>query len=368
MLSRSIKEPGIQKIAVLRANAIGDFIFALPALEALRSAYPAAEIVLLGQEWHARFLAGRPAPVDRVVVVPPSRGVNDSAYTPGEENPAELEQFFEKMARERFDLAIQLHGGGRYSNPFVRRLAARLTVGMRTPDAEPLDRWIPYIYFQNEILRYLEVVSLIGASPTALEPRIAVTEADLAESYEVISKEHPQPLVALHPGAGSPRRRWPPEQFAAAGDAMAMAGAHVVVTGHRPEEQPITEQVVSTMQAEAVNLWARLSLGGLAGLLSRCAVVISNDSGPLHLAAAAGAATVGIYWCGNLINAGPVTRTHHRPAISWRLNCPRCNLNTIETTCEHEDSFVADVPSAEVIASALDLLGASNGLAQRLGI
>src|SRR5258708_31084265 len=67
--------PGVRKIAVLRANALGDFILTLPALEALRAAYPHAEIVLLAKKWHAAFLANRPGPVDRVVVVPPYGGV-----------------------------------------------------------------------------------------------------------------------------------------------------------------------------------------------------------------------------------------------------------------------------------------------------
>lgn len=60
----------VRRIAVLRANAIGDLVFALPALDALRAAYHQAEIVLLGLPWHADFLAGRPGPIDRVEVVP----------------------------------------------------------------------------------------------------------------------------------------------------------------------------------------------------------------------------------------------------------------------------------------------------------
>ena len=73
MRSRYERVPGVRRIAVLRANAIGDFIFTLPALEALRAAYPQAEIVLLAKKWHAAFLRGRPGPVDRVVAVPPFR-------------------------------------------------------------------------------------------------------------------------------------------------------------------------------------------------------------------------------------------------------------------------------------------------------
>ncbi len=54
-----------------------------------------------------------------------------------------------------------------------------------------------------------------------------------------------------------------------------------------------------------------------------------------------GAATVGIYWAGNLINAGPITRARHRTVLSWRLNCPVCDRNCLQTTCDHQASFVA---------------------------
>ena len=114
------------------------------------------------------------------------------------------------------------------------------------------------------------------------------------------------------------------------------------------------------MSNEALNLCGRLSLGGLAGLLSRCGVVVSNDSGPLHLAGAVGAATVGIYWGPNLINAGPPTRTRHRPALSWRPDCPDCPVCGASffdgNGCEHSASVVADVQVEEVAGSALDLL------------
>jgi ADP-heptose:LPS heptosyltransferase len=349
--------PEVRKIAVLRANAIGDFLFTLPALESLRAAYPQAEIVLLGRHWHADFLADRPGPVDRVVVVPPSRGVNGGeAQT---EDRAELERFFEAMRRERFDLALQLHGGGRHSNPFVLRLGARTTVGLKTPDAPPLDRWLPYVYFQPEIIRYLEVVALAGAAPVTLEPRLMVTERDLAESRRVVP-EGGCPLAAIHPGAGDPRRRWPPEKFAAVGDALAEAGARVVVIG-AGKERDLDQAVVENMRAEAENLWGRLSLGGLAGLLSRCAVVVSNDSGPLHLAAAVGAATVGVYWCFNLVNSSELTRARHRPVCSWLLDCPDCGRSCLHGRCEHTSSFVAHVPEREVIDAALELFSAAVG-------
>ncbi len=74
-----------------------------------------------------------------------------------------------------------------------------------------------------------------------------------------------------------------------------------------------------------------------------------------------GTATVGIYWCGNLINSGVLTRTRHRPVLSWRLLCPVCGLDCTTTNCGHRDSFVADVTTEEVTAAALELLEAPHG-------
>src|SRR5947209_2394584 len=113
---------GVRKIAVLRANALGDFIVALPALDALRATYPDAEIVLLAREWHAEFLHNRPGPVDRVIPVPAVPGIGSAPDEPVDE--VALAAFFHEMQAERFDLALQLHGGGRNSNPFILRLRA----------------------------------------------------------------------------------------------------------------------------------------------------------------------------------------------------------------------------------------------------
>jgi ADP-heptose:LPS heptosyltransferase len=270
------------------------------------------------------------------------------------ENSPELEAFFAEARRENFDLALQMHGGGRYSNPFVRRLGAGLTAGLKAPDAVPLDRWVPYVYFQPEILRLLEVVGLVGARPVALEPRLAVTEKDLEEAERAVPPASGT-LVVLNPGAGDGRRRWPVEKFAQVGDALAESGAQVVVHGAE-WERPLVEGVTSHMCAQAQTVCGSLSLGGLAGLLSRARLMVSNDSGPLHIAAAVGAATVGLYWCGNLITAGPMTRARHRPAISWRLNCPECGFDCTTGECGHHASFVADIRVEEVLASARELL------------
>ncbi|TML30589.1 MAG: glycosyltransferase family 9 protein [Actinobacteria bacterium] len=354
-------EPDVDKIAVLRANAVGDYIFALPALDALRSAYPRAEIVLLGAPWHARFLTGRPGPVDRVVELPPLPGVRDPG--PGE-RPGDADRFLAALREERFDLALQLHGGGRHTNPLVAGLGARITAGLRAPDAAPLDRWTRYVYYQPEVFRYLEVVRLVGAAPVTYHPRLELTDDDRKAAAALVP-ETGRPLVALHPGSTDERRRWPAERFAAVGDALAAAGAEILVTGTGPE-RPVVARVLGTMRHPARPLVDALPLGGLAALYARCAVVISNDTGPVHLAEAVGAATVGLYWVGNLINGAPVDRHRHRPLLSWTIHCPECGLDCTRdlypargggSGCAHSPSFVADIPVAEVVEAVADLLG-----------
>ncbi|MGE5224396.1 MAG: glycosyltransferase family 9 protein [Omnitrophica WOR_2 bacterium] len=339
-------------MAILRANGLGDYVFTLPALQAIRDAYPQAEIVLLGLEWHNDFISTRPGPVDRVLVVPGNLGLRRSPSSQDEFK--KLENFFSKIQNENFDLAIQMFGGGLYSNPYIKRLGARFTVGLKAPDAEELDRWVPYIYFQPEILRFLEVARLVGAATENLEPHVEIIKADLQESFEIIP-ENDQPLIALHLGGGDMRRRWSPVNFAHVANVLSTAGNQVVVIGTELEKEAINEMHFH-LARPVINLVNRLSLGGLAGLLSRCSLVISNDSGPVHLAGAVGTATIPIYWCGNLVNAGPVTRTLHRPMVSWRLDCPVCGSDIIYHPCDHQVSLVNNVSVDEVLVTAYELL------------
>jgi ADP-heptose:LPS heptosyltransferase len=341
------REPDVRKIAVVRANGLGDYLFAVPALTALRSAYPAAEIVYLGQPWHRDFLESRPGPVDRVMVIPPCRGVG--APEDAEEDPQALESFFESARRERFDILLQMHGGGRYSNPFALQLGAGLTAGLKSEDAVALDRWIPYIYFQPEVLRYLEVVALVGASPETFEPSIELTASDREEATRVLAQE-PRPLVVLHPKVGDPRRQWPLENFARLGDLLAREGAQVFITGSEAE-QPAVAEVLGQMRQPARSV-RRLSLGALAALFKQAALVIANDSGPLHLAGAVGSRSIGIFWCGNMITAAPLDRRRHHPVISWQLDCTLCGRNTIHDDCGHAVSFVSEIPLELVAETA----------------
>jgi ADP-heptose:LPS heptosyltransferase len=349
--------PEVRKLAVLRANALGDLVVTLPALEALRAAYPTAELVLLGSGWHPGFLTGRPGPIDRCLAIPPTTGIRDD-LPPAP--PELLEVFFAAMHRERFDLAVQLQGGGRHSNPFLRRLGAKVTAGSQAADALALDYNVCYTLHQPEVLRFLEVVGLVGATPVTVEPRLQVTAADRAEANRVLPEDG-QPLLVLHPGATDPRRRWPIERLATVGAELARKGARLAVVG-TAADAALAARLIEVLEGDAADLSGRLSLGGLAGLLERASLLVGNDSGPRHLAAAVGTATVAVYWAPNLLNVGPLTRTRHRAPTSWRLDCPACGADALGGRCGHDASLVADVEVDEVLAEALDVLATTDGL------
>ncbi|MEJ7682004.1 MAG: glycosyltransferase family 9 protein [Segetibacter sp.] len=342
----------IKKIAVLRANALGDYIFSLPALQALRETFPQAEIVLLGRAWHQEYLQNRPGPVDRVVVVPLYPGISErEGFIPDEEV---LSQFFNKMQEEKFDIAFQIHGGGRNSNPFLLRLGAKLTVGLKTPDAAALDINVPYIYYFNETLRYLEVVGRVGAKTKNIEPKIEVTDEDLSEVKKALINPDNKPIAVIHPGASDVKRRWPGENFARIGDYLTELGYRVCITGLGWEREIVDTVINNMMYKDLVqDLSDKLSLGASTGLLSFADIIISNDTGPLHLARALQRPTIGMYWFANIINALPMTTTLNRNLLSFTMNCPLCgtsslNFNEHKSLCKHDTSLVAEITVHEV--------------------
>jgi ADP-heptose:LPS heptosyltransferase len=359
----------VRRIAVLRGGGLGDLLFALPAVDALAAAYPHAEILLLGSPGHAALLEGRPSSVSRVEVLPAARGVRE---VPGEEpDDRRIAAFRSSVRRDGpIDLAVQLHGGGRFSNPFLLGLAPRHSVGPATEDAVPLERTMPYVYYQHEVVRGLEVAGLAGAEPVTLEPRLVVTERE----RRAVERRLPTdggPLAVLHPGATDPRRRWPADRFAEVGAGLLAEGATVALIGDAGDRRLATDVArrAQAMRPEAAArvrvLAGSLELGESAALLEAADVVVANDSGPRHLAQAVGAPTVGIFWFGNVVNAAPFSRERHRVHLSFTVRCPVCDADVTQVgwtaeRCEHDDSFVAEVRTAPVLADALQLMATSS--------
>lgn len=364
-----IAEPfdDVSRIVVMRGGGIGDLLFIMPAVDALAVAYPEATISLLGMPIHEQLLRGRPSPITEVIELPIAEGVR--APSVGDVVGDDLDGWRDVVTECPVDLAVQLHGGGRYSNPFLLRLGARHTVGAATDDATRLERSLPYRYFQHEMLRALEVVGYAGARPVGLEAHIEVMDSDRAAAAPRLAELTGEVMIGMHPGASGPRRRWPAERFAdVAARIILETEGDVVVVGDA-SDAGTTAQVVATTQSYLPNhlhphvrdLGGRLSTEGLVGVLDRCDVVVGNDSGPIHLAQTVGAATVGMYWAGNIINAAPLGRARHRVHAGWTSACPICGRDVTQvgwtaSRCDHDPSFVVDVMPGPVADDVLELL------------
>jgi ADP-heptose:LPS heptosyltransferase len=353
---------GVSRIALLRGGGLGDLMFALPAVSALKAAYPGSAVTLLGTPIHEALVATTHTDVDDVMVLPAAKGVR-----PGPEDPAAVAAFFGAARERQFDLAVQLHGGGRFSNPFLLQVQARHTAGSGTPDATPLERTLPYTYYQHEPTRALEVAG-VAAPPVLLEARVNPRADFVARLPAVLGAALPpdgQPLLVVHPGATDPRRHWPVESFGAVARAAADDGARVLVVGDHSETE--ADAVVSAAVGRSAgagqvsSVAGMLGLGELAALLARADTVLPNDSGPRHLAQALGAPTVGIYWAGNALTAGPLGRGRHRVHLSWVTNCPVCGADVTQVgwtapRCPHDDSLVAGIRPDGVYADVRSLL------------
>ena len=350
----------IKKIAILRANAVGDFIVTLPAIQAIRAAYPNAELVLLGKPWHKEFLIHGRSPIDRVIVVPVMKGIRDEKNIA--EDKLEQEKFFNEMQKEHFDVAIHFQGNGVSANAFINRLNANLTVGLTSENADKIDKAIDFYYYQSEVIRYLEVASLIDAKPVSLEPHLNVLEKDLEEITGLLSYLDNKPFVVLHPFATDIRRAWPAENFVPLADWLSEKNMEIVFTGS-PEDYDGVENIISKMKSKAINTCGTTSLGGLAAILQRANLVIGGDTGPLHLSRAVSTPTVGMYWAPNLINWGPLTRNIHKPVVSWNMTCPFCGIIPNDpypfeprNKCDHNVSFIRDISVEEVKKAAAGIL------------
>lgn len=344
-----------QKIAVLRANGIGDLIVTLPAIDALKETYPEAEIVLFGKKWQADFLTSYRTNIDRVIVLPNSFFLSKEVYIDSYDQ--EMEVFFTKMKLEKFDIAIHFHGEDVFSNIFLSHLGAKVTVGHQHKKAIALDRMASYFYYQPEVFRYLELVKTVAANTVDIEPAIAVNQDEIDKAKQILKKHNIYTsFIILHPGSTDYRRQWPVSKFAEVAKYYIRKGMRIIITG-TSEEETLLDSLNEQIADPSACILRELSLSALAALMILSILVISNDTGPLHLARTVDCRTVGIFWGPNVLNWGPVFREKHGLAISWDLVCPMCStipaipypFEPKSPECDHYFSFVENITVEEVI-------------------
>jgi ADP-heptose:LPS heptosyltransferase len=265
-------------IAVFRALQLGDFLCAVPALRALRAAFREARITLVGLPW-ARELAGRFRQyVDEFIEFPGFPGMPERAP-----QLEAIPEFFRATRARAFDLALQLHGSGEVSNPVAVLMGARRTAGYYRPGhyCPDHERYCEWRDDEHEVLRWLRLMQRLGIASRGTDLEFPLREADW-QDWRSLRLRH---YVVLHAGSQLASRRWPAERFAEVGDALAAEGLRIVLTGTTAEAQ-LTGKLQHLLRQPALDLAGRTTLGALGALIARARLVVCNDTGVSHIAAA----------------------------------------------------------------------------------
>lgn len=300
----------VRSIAIVRAlPGLGDLLCAVPALRALRRRFPDAHVALVGLPQAAWFADRFSAEVDELLPFPGFPGIPEVAL-----DPPRITRFLAGIQERSVDLALQMHGSGVSSNPFCALLGARRTGGFVLPGLPCPDPelFIPYPATVPEPRRNLALAAHLGAPVDDATLAFPIREADRAEAAAIAP---PRPYALINPGATDPRRRWPAGHFAAVGDALSKRGLSVALLG-TAADTPLAAAVTGLMRCPATDLTGRTSLGGLAALLEGSSVLVTNDTGTSHLAAAVGARSVVIFLSADPARWAPEDRSLHRALVA----------------------------------------------------
>jgi ADP-heptose:LPS heptosyltransferase len=333
----------MRRIAVFRALQLGDLLCAVPALRALRKAAPQARITLIGLPWASSFVERFDHYVDDFIAFPGYPGMPESVP-----QPEAMPRFLEAARARRFDLALQMHGSGALTNPLVLSLGAARSAGFYLagepcPDPSTFAYWQPH---EHEVLRYLRLLWMLGAPPQGEHLEFPTRQSDHEELARTVPALRVGGHACIHPGARLPSRRWPPQRFAEVADALAGQGLTVVVTGSA-DERALTGATLDAMRMPAIDLTGRTSLGALAVLLSNACLLVCNDTGVSHVAAAVGTPSVVVCSGADPGRWAPLDSRRHR-VLHADVPCRPCS----HYECPIGHPCARGVGSEQVLAAA----------------
>ena len=310
-----------RKILLIKPSAIGDVVHTLPVLKRVRRRWPGAHIAWLVTPACAGLLESHPL-LDEVILFD-RRGFGRGWKSP--RSLLGLTSFTVDLRRAKFDLVLDLQGLFR-SGWFAWQTRAPVRVGFRNAR-----EFAPLFYThrvdvgdddQHAVERYLKLARAVGCDGEQVEFDFAVTDEDRASVRQKVG--HERPYAVLLPGTNWQTKRWPVERFTALAWALReRLGLESVVAGG-PSEVALGEQV------GALNLAGQTSLRELVALLERARLVVANDSGPMHIAAALGRPLVTVFGPTNPVRTGPYGRLDS--VVRLDLPCSPC----YSRTCSHQ--------------------------------
>ena len=305
-----------ERILVIKLDHIGDVLLATPVFSNLRRAYPNAELHALTGAWSRVVLEKHPD-VNNVVEY------NSPAFCRTGQPTSLRETFklYRQLRRQKYGLIVELRSDWRT----VWFAFLRLTPKRLSRAALQVANKLGFAQFSgtHETTRNLDVLRQAGI-PTSVETAIfsVTTEdkkwaSDLLATYQ-IDRQHP--LIAIHPGSPIALKRWLPERYSELADwLIAQKRAQILFVGVK-DEIPITTEIQARMRGESINIAGKTTLTQLASILHTCNVFIGNDSGPMHLAAAVGTQTIGLYGPGDPTRFGPAGTKCQ--TIQRKSDCP----------------------------------------------
>lgn len=303
----------VRRILLIKPSSLGDIVHAMPTLAALRERFPQAEVTwLVKRQWASlvEVIKG----VDHVCAV--------------EQGLMGWLGRVPDLRAAGFDLVVDLQG------LFRSGAMAWLTGCSRRVGFANAREGSPFFYTQrvavptgsmHAVDRYLLVTEALGAARPK-EPRFEfIDRAEDRQAVETLltaaGLAGVLPWVAMNVSARWETKRWPPQHFAEAADQLAEAGIPIVFMGG-PAERPETRAVMARMRTKAVDLTGQTPVGLLPSLLRRAAVLVTNDSGPMHIAAAVGTPVVALFGPTDPVRTGPYGRGH--VVLSNPVECRPC--------------------------------------------
>lgn len=314
------------KILFIKLSAIGDVAQTLPALEAIKKLYPESEITWVVEEAAAGILEGHPL-IDRLLVSRRKvwmRMLLNPVKTVG--GIGDMIRFIRELRGIRYDIAIDFQGLFK-SGMLIGLAHAKRKIGFdRTRELSHLflnERLPAYDVEKHALERYLDVARALGARDPSSACMLPI-ERELPEIRKKIETMNSpgRPLVVINPMARWNTKLWPERKFAELADRLVKdRNAAVIFTGSR-EDRPVIDRILAMMSGSAVNWAGDTTLKELAALASLSSLFITTDTGPMHLAAAAGATVLALFGPTAPWRTGPYGQSH--VVVRTGIGCSPC--------------------------------------------
>ncbi|MBT3312764.1 MAG: lipopolysaccharide heptosyltransferase I [Desulfobacterales bacterium] len=348
-MSASIVNVEIKNILIVKLSAIGDVIHTLPALTALRKKYPEARITWLVEETASSMIEGHNS-LDRVLVSKRKRWLRNLKSPSWRKSFSEAYNFFKELRDTRYDLILDFQALLK-SGVLIAIAKGNRKIGfdkgMEHMEHSYLflnERIAPVDMEIHALKRGLMLLDSIGIYTDEIEYNISVAEHELLEIDNLLKQygiKQKGLLVAINPVAKWDTKLWSKEKFAQLADRLVeQYEAEIVFTGG-PEDFDIVQEIISCMKCDAVNLAGKTTLKTLAALYKKADLLISTDTGPMHLGAAVGAPVVAIFGPTAPWRTGPYGKGHK--VIRTELECSPCFKRKCETNECMEMISVQDV-------------------------